>query len=128
MRGAQPLVLGLKGVHSSVELPQVLVPQKMIVDQVELPASVRKRVAVALPREIHPPDWHWLGACHNVNSLRVPELVALEVEVGFSSERVNQESDGQARTLLCDLPDHFVQGDSPINDWRQGTEIGHVIV
>lgn len=93
MRGTQPLVLSLESVHGSIKFPEILVSQKMIVDEVELPPGVRKRVAVALSREIHPPEWVGLGRRNtNGHSLGVSEFIAFKVEVGLSAERVNQES------------------------------------
>ena len=54
LRRAKPLVLSLSLVHSLVPRVKVPVAQQVIVDEVELPASVHEAVAVAFTREVQP--------------------------------------------------------------------------
>lgn len=90
LRRVQPAVLLLRGLHRAVELVQELVPQQAVLCQVELPAGVPEGVAVAGAGEVEP--------------LRVPELVALEVEVALAAKAVGNE------------PDHLVQGEAAFDD------------
>jgi hypothetical protein len=58
-------------VHGRIELVEIAVSQEWIVDQIELPASVLERIAIACSGEIEP--------------FGMPKLVAFEIEVAFSS-------------------------------------------
>jgi hypothetical protein len=100
LRGTQPLVHRLQVVHVLVKLVEVLVPQQLVFDQVELSSSVLERVAVSFSREIHP--------------FRVTKLVTLKVEVALTSERVDNETN------------HLVQCDSSVNHGSEFAEVRHV--
>lgn len=97
---AEPAEAPLGGVHGPVEGVEQAVPQQRVVRQVQLPPRVPERVLVALAREVQP--------------LRVPELVALEVEVPLAAQPVRQQ------------PDHLVQRHAPVDDGRQRRQRRHV--
>lgn len=96
----QPPVLGFALVHGAVEVVKELVPEKVILGQVELAASIPKRVLVSLAGEVEP--------------LWVAKFVALEVEISFSAEAMSEESD------------HLVQSDTPVNNRSKRREHRHV--
>lgn len=85
LRGTEPLVLFLKPVHGDIELVQKLVAKEIVINQVELTTSVRKRVAVAFAWEVHP--------------FRMTELVAFKVEVRFAAKGVNDEAESSASSM-----------------------------
>jgi hypothetical protein len=72
LRRRQPLEGSLGVVHGRVKSVQVLVPEEVVINQVELPTRVLEGRVVADSREIEP--------------LWVPELVAFKVEIAFSAE------------------------------------------
>lgn len=90
--GVQPAQRRLGPVHGPVEGVEVPVAQQRVVRQVQLPPRVPERVLVALAREVQP--------------LRVPELVALEVQVALPAQPMREE------------PDHLVQRHAPVDYGR----------
>lgn len=94
LRRAQPLVLVFQSLHGRVPGVEILVTQEVVIDQVELSASVGERVPISFAREVHPPDQvRWLTEQHSVaNSLWVAKLVTLKVKVCFASKGVDQQS------------------------------------
>lgn len=102
LRGVEPAVLVLGKLHGAVELVEELVPQQVVLGEVELAASVPEGVVVAGPREVEP--------------FGVAELVALEVQVALAAEGVGDE------------PDHLVQGHAALDDGGELREGGHVRV
>ncbi len=81
------LVSDLHRVHGRIPGPQLRVPQVLVIHEVPLAATVIVRVLVALSWEVHP--------------LRMTKLVAHEVEIRLSAERLRNE------------PDHLVQTHAP---------------
>lgn len=79
LRRMQPAVLLLCPLHLGVEVVEESVAQELVVDEVELAARVVERVSVAFAGEVEP--------------LRVPELVAFEIEVALAAEAVRDEAD-----------------------------------
>lgn len=54
LSGTQPAVLALEVVHGAVKLVQELVTEEFVINKIELPTGVGKRVSVALTWEVHP--------------------------------------------------------------------------
>lgn len=100
LRAVQPAVLLLRPLHLAVELVQELVPQQVVVGEVELASRVVEGVVVAGAWEVEP--------------FRVSELVAEEVEVAFAAEAVGDQTD------------HLVQGHTALDDGGECAEGGHV--
>jgi hypothetical protein len=100
LRGVQPSVFLLCPLHLGVEFVEVAVAQEGVVDKVELAARVGEGVVVTFAGEVEP--------------LWVAELVAFEVEVAFAAEAVGNEAD------------HFVQGETAVDNGGEFGEVGHV--
>jgi hypothetical protein len=55
LRRAEPFVFVFKVIHCHVEFQEVLVSEKWIVGEVELPPGVGEAGTVAFARKVHPP-------------------------------------------------------------------------
>ena len=73
--GVKPMIFIVELVHGFIEVVEVFVTKKVIVDNVPLASCVVEGVAVTLAGEIEP--------------LRMAKLVALKVQVAFATEGVN---------------------------------------
>lgn len=54
LRRLEPLVRSLEMIHGDIEFPKISVPKELVIDQVELPSSMRKAITITLSWEIHP--------------------------------------------------------------------------
>lgn len=98
----QPAILLLGPLHLAVKVVQEVVAEDLVIDKVELAASVVEAVAVALTREVKP--------------FGVSKLVSFEVEVSLTSKTV------------CDQTDHLVQSHTALNDGGELAQSRHVCV
>ena len=82
-------------IHRDVEFVEILVSKKLVVDEVELPPSVRKGVTVAFSRKIHPSvlTQFILRAVGSASdSLGMSEFITFEVQICFATEGVHNET------------------------------------
>jgi hypothetical protein len=56
------------------------------------------------------------------------ELIALEVEIRLTAQRVDQETKRQIVAACIHLPNHLVQCQTTINDRSKGCQVRHEIV
>lgn len=98
--GVQPSVLVLSPLHCLVEVVEEVVAEELVFHKVELAARVVEAVVVAFTGEVEP---FW-----------VAKLVAFEVEVGFSSQTVGDETN------------HLVKCHAALNDRCEGGHGRHV--
>ena len=76
-RGGQPVKLVLQTVHGRVKVVQVTIAEELVVNQIELAASVVIAVAIPCTWEVQP--------------LWVSKFIPNEIEIPFSSQRVSQQ-------------------------------------
>jgi hypothetical protein len=112
-------------VHGDVELPQIAISEKLVIYEVELSSSMSEAVAVALSREVHPSARQ--RCIDRFDILGMTKFVSLEVQVALSTESVYEEP-VVSWEFLGGSPDHLVQGQSTIDNWREGRKVRHEVV
>ena len=98
----EPAITLFQVVHGDVESIEVFVFEQRVVHKIPLPASKLVGFVVPLAREIKP--------------LWMAEFIADKIQISFATEYVRNETD------------HFVQGHSSVNNWRQFRHVRHVCV
>lgn len=81
-------------VHSAVEIVQVFVPQKLIIDDVPLSPGVVEGVAITLSGEIKPLERSLIELRKkkpSVTNLWMSELVSDEIEIAFAAESMGDK-------------------------------------
>ena len=84
LRSFEPLVLVFQPVHGNVKVVQIPVSEQLVVDEIELPSGMCKRIAIAFSREIHPSSVS--DTTVRVHLLWMSELVTFEIQVSLTSQ------------------------------------------
>lgn len=91
------MVLAFQELYRSIKVVEILVTKQLIIDHIPLAAGMLEGVAVTLSREIEPLKENYGLESHTcililLIYLWVTELIAFEVKVALSTQRVHDKT------------------------------------